>query len=175
MTGVRSVRTIVLVGLGASLFLKMILLEPLVLPLGGLELVLAAALLPFALLLRTAGIVLIAVACGTAHLTHGDAAGEALLATLSVGAATGAAYLWVAKDGRTWRWLAAGWTMSLVLSLGLATGSALLLGHEFPFEFVGIFGRVWLGINAVGIPLTLLALRAGGAYLQRPVPSARRT
>lgn len=175
MRGARRIQTALVLGMGASLFLKMVLLEPVVLPLGGMEVILAAALLPLALLLRSSGVVLIAWACGTAHFLHDGAAREALVAALSVGVATAVAYTLVAKDGRTWRWLAAGWTLTAVLALGMATGSTLLLGQAFAPAFAGVLARVWVAVNGVGVPFALLVLRLGRSYLPGPTALLHRT
>lgn len=168
--GVRRVRAVFLTGLGASLVLKMALLEPVVFPLGVHAVVLAAALLPLALLLRGLGVVLIAGACGVAHLLHGGAVVEAMVAALSVGAATGAAYPLVARDARIGRWLAAGWTLTAILTVGMATGSALFLGRAFGLTFAEVLVRVWLPVNGLGVPLALLVIRSAGPYL--PAPAA---
>lgn len=141
------------------LILKMVLLEPVVVSLLGLDIVLVAALLPAALLLNRLGIGVIALACGVAHWMHGGGILPALIAALAVATAVGAGFLVLREKHDATRWLATGWVITAVLALSMAMGHAILFGANFAGSFVGVLSRVWLALNLLGVPVALLLAR----------------
>ncbi|MCJ2519586.1 MAG: hypothetical protein LN412_01380 [Candidatus Thermoplasmatota archaeon] len=166
-------RGIVWAALSAALLLKMILLEPLDLGIQGFRLVIVAALLPMALLMRWAGVAVIATACGLAHgLNHGDIA-DAMIAAGSVGIATAAGVLILRQNAGVLRWLAAGWVITGLLSLSMATGNALFLGYGFQEALITVLLGVWAPLNLLGVPAAILLNRSGHWALSQSQPWAR--
>jgi hypothetical protein len=160
------------VALSVALILKMVLLEPVDIGVGGMSVVLVAALLPVALLLGWMGVPVIAAACGLAHwVNHGDLP-EALVASLSVATATGLAYVVLRPSSSVPRWVAAGWIITVVLSLSMAVGHTMISAAVLYEAFLTVFSRVWLTINLVGVPASVLATLSSGGVL---TPSRKRS
>lgn len=147
-----------LAGFGGLLVAKMVLLEPVVLPFLGTELVLVASLLPLALLLRGPGVGIIAAACALAHGIHDGGWAAPILTGASAGVATAAALGFLLRRDDAVGWLVAGWILTFAFAGTMALTHGTAPGGLGP-SFLGVLGTTWLPINGLGVPLAVLLRR----------------
>ncbi len=151
-----------------SIILKMIFLEPVNLGIYGLSITVVASLLPVALLLRAPGVPVIAAACGIAHWWNRGDLVDALVASVFVGVAAAAAYLVLRGNFTAGRWIMAGWVVTALLSLSMAAGYSLAFTQVFRDALWTVFWSVWVAVNLVGVPVSILVSRLGATLFPLP-------
>jgi hypothetical protein len=147
---------VVVASLALLLAVKMVVFEPVELPFPPYDLVLVAALLPFAMVLGWPGVVALAAGCTAAHVVHGFGVVDAAATGGSVFLGGLAAFRLAARHDAAGL-VAGAWILTFAVSLGTAVGPATL-GVPFEAAALAAFLRVWVPIHLLGLPL-VLALR----------------